>query len=185
MADVAEVFNVLWDGTQGVSLDKREEGDAAALQNGLIGFAFKDASGNVVLPQLNAQGQLPVTQAAAGVCYYASGELAAGSLGLFADITGAEVDLVLEKTYSSIGMVFAATQTSIGQIVAVDDAGGTPVETVLGHVIVGAGQYTVDLELKCLIHSTVGNTGDQKLKIKGQNLSVASCMRASIAALEA
>lgn len=183
MVDEAELFNILDDGGAGAAPTKKAEGDAAAGANGLVGFSFKDASGNVVLPVLTADGKLPVSSDATGVCYYANGELAAGSLTL-ADITGATATLALEKSYSKIGAIFSCLQASLGQIVHVDDAAGTPVETVLGEFIVGPGQYTIFSELECLILSTVGNTGTQELKIKGQNFRKASSMRASVSALE-
>ena len=184
MVDEAELFNTLDDGGAGAAPKKMQEGDSPATANGSIGFSFKDSSGNVVLPQLDASGRIPVTPDAPGVCYYANGELAAGSLTL-ADITNASATLVLEKSYSKIGFIASCLQTSLFQIVHVDDAAGTPVETVLGEAIVGPGQFTVCCELHCFILSTVGNTGVQELKIKGQNFRKLSSMRASVSALEA
>ena len=70
MADVNEIFYILADSSTGAgeAAISRIEGEAAAGIAGLIGFAFKDSSGNVVLPQLDSQGRLPVTEeAAAGV----------------------------------------------------------------------------------------------------------------------
>lgn len=184
MVDEAELFNTLDDGGAGAAPKKMQEGDSPTTANGLIGFSFKDSSGNVVLPTLDASGRVPVTPEAPGVCYYANGELAAGSLSL-ADITGANATLALEKSYSKIGGIFSCLQTSLGQIVHVDDSAGTPVETVLGEFIVGPGQFTFCCELHCFILSTVGNTGVQDLKLKGQNFRKLSSMRGSVSALEA
>jgi hypothetical protein len=63
MADLRESFATLQDATteEGKALIARIEGEAAAAQNGAIGFAFKDSSGNVVLPALNAAGNLGVS----------------------------------------------------------------------------------------------------------------------------
>lgn len=184
MVDEAELFNTLDDGGAGAAPTKKNEGDAAAGSNGSVGFAFKDASGNVVLPTLTADGKLPVSSDATGVCYYANGELAAGSLTL-ADITNAVATLVLEKSYSKIGAFASCLQASLFQIVHVDDAAGTPVETVLGEFIVGPGQYSFQAALECFILSTVGNTGTQELKLKGQNFRKLSSLRGSVSALEA
>ena len=185
MSDLNPLFATLEDvAGNGVALTQKVVGDDTT-GNGAMVFAFQDDQGNVVLPQLTADGRIPTAAEATGTCLSESGALAAGSTGAFATVTGAELTLTLEKEYSAISLIFAATVPTVGQIVAVDDASGTPVETVLGEVIVGPGQYTIDLELKCLIHSTVGGTGDQKLIVKGQNLTTASCIRATIAALEA
>jgi len=45
----------------GVTLSNTLEGQDSAGLNGAVGFAFKDASGNVILPQLDAQGRVPVS----------------------------------------------------------------------------------------------------------------------------
>lgn len=184
MVDEAELFNILDNGGAGSAPKQMQEGDSPTSANGLIGFSFKDSSGNVVLPQLDASGRIPVTPDPTGVCYYGNGELAAGSLSL-ADITNAVATLVLEKSYSQIGAFASCLQTSLFQIVHVDDAGGTPVETVLGEFIVGPGQFSFEAELHCFILSTVGNTGIQELKLKGQNFRKLSSMRGSVSALEA
>ena len=184
MVDEAELFNTLDDGGAGAAPKKMQEGDSPVSANGSIGFSFKDSSGNVVLPQLDASGRVPVTPDAPGTCYYANGELAAGSLTL-ADITNAVTTLVLEKSYSKIGAFASCLQASLFQIVHVDDAGGTPVETVLGEFIVGPGQYSFQAFLECFILSTFGNTGTQELKLKGQNFRKLSSLRGSVSALEA
>ena len=184
MVDEAELFNILDNGGAGSAPKQMQEGDSPASANGLIGFSFKDSSGNVVLPQLSADGKVPVTSDATGTCYYANGELAAGSLTL-ADITNANATLVLEKSYSKIGAIGSCLHASLFQIVHVDDAAGTPVETVLGEFIVGPGAYSFCCELECFILSTVGNTGQQDLKLKGQNFRKLSSMRGSVSALEA
>lgn len=94
MADLRESFATLEDAStqEGKALIARQEGDVAAAQNGSIGFAFKDSSGNVILPSLDANGNLPVW-----VDFdYQEGDAAAGTMGTVAfaykDSTG---DLVL------------------------------------------------------------------------------------------
>ena len=53
MADLREVFPILQDSAtgEGEAPISRIEGEAAAAQEGLIGFAFKDSSGNRFFPQ--------------------------------------------------------------------------------------------------------------------------------------
>lgn len=96
MADIRESFATLEDSAtqEGKALAARQEGDAAAAQNGAIGFAFKDSSGDVVLPSLDAAGNVPVVVDHQDL----EGDAAAGKEGLvafaFKDSTG---DLVLPQ----------------------------------------------------------------------------------------
>jgi hypothetical protein len=183
MVDEAELFNILDNGGAGSAPAQKQVGDAPSTDNGLIGFSFIDSSGNVVLPQLNASGQLPVTTDEQGTCFYANGELAAGSLTLV-DITSAVTTINLTKEYIKIGSLFSCLHASLGQIVHTDDVGVGDTESVLGEFICGPGQYTIDQELKCFTLDTTGGTGTQNLKIKGKNFRKLSSMRASISALE-
>src|SRR5579864_3232904 len=66
--DLRESFPSLEDASTGagVPLTKSVEGDAASGKVGSVGFAYKDSNGNIVLPQLNDRGQLPVTLETAG-----------------------------------------------------------------------------------------------------------------------
>jgi hypothetical protein len=62
MADLRESFAILEDESsgEGKAAIAREEGDAGAAVAGLIGFSYKDASGNVILPSLDADGNISV-----------------------------------------------------------------------------------------------------------------------------
>lgn len=103
MADLRESFPTLQDATtdEGKSLIARQEGDAAAAQNGAIGFAFKDSSGNVILPALDAAGNVPVIVDHQDQ----EGDASAGKEGLvafaFKDSTG---DLVLPQL-TAVGQI--------------------------------------------------------------------------------
>ena len=184
MVDPEELFNTLDDGGAGAAPKKMQEGDSPSAANGAIGFAFKDSSGNVVLPQLNAAGQIPTTETTAGTCLYANGELAAGNLAL-TDVTNAQIILTVAKTYIEIGGAVSCRHASLFQWVHVDDSGGvTPVETVIAEIIVGPGQYSIFNSIECFILDTTGGTGVILLKIVAQNFSKLSSLRASIAAKE-
>jgi hypothetical protein len=184
MADPRELFPILDDGAgAGAVPHKMEEGDDPSSKNGLIGFSFKDNSGNVVLPQLDSSGRVPVTSEATGTCKDANGELAAGSTSLV-DITNAEIDLSLTKLYTKIEAIVSCLHASLFQIVYVDDAEGTPVEEILAECVVGPGHYSFKMGMDCLELDTSGGTGTQKLKIKGKNFIKASSMRATLACLE-
>ena len=185
MSDVAEVFNTLKDSATGAGegLISRIEGEVAAGQEGSIGFAFKDASGNVVLPQLDAQGRIPVSEIA-GSCKYAVGELLAGSVGSSVKVTGAEIALTAAKVYHEIGVTGSCTRTSVFELVHIDDEGVTDTEVVLERFIVGPGQFTFASELKCREIDTTGGTGTIVLTLRAENLEKASTLRGSISAVE-
>jgi hypothetical protein len=164
----------------GQALAKVLTGDSPAAKNGLIGFAFRDSSGNVVLPQLSSSGALPVDTDGGGPCRTAKGEHA-GSTS-FVDVTGCEVTINGGIEASSIEADVSCFRDTIFQIVYVDDAGGTPVETVIAEALCGPGQYSYKMGGKCLIQDVSGGTGVQKLKVKGKNLNPAagSTMRATV-----
>lgn len=182
MADVKEAFASLEvDGTGvGVALTKRVEGDAAAAKNGAIGFAYKDASGNVVLPQLSAAGAVPVAFMDRARLS-AKGELAAGSVASLVDVTGASLTLALAKVYTNLSVVGSCRSDSLFQVVHVDDSAGTPTETVVGEFLVGAGQYSFLLHMPGFKLDTTADTGVPLLKIKAENFALANSLRASLA----
>jgi hypothetical protein len=189
MADVREVFNILADDTTGAgeAAISRIEGEAAASKQGLIGFSFKDFNGNVVLPQLTPSGAVVVsTEGAAGDCLRGRGILT--GTATLTEIPSVSITLTIAKVYSEIAVVVSCLRESLFQIIYIDDAGGTPVETILEEIIVGAGQYTVQTDLHCLELDTTGGTGVQKLTIKAKNFagapSALSDMRATLTTLQ-
>lgn len=190
MADINEVFNILADSSTGAgeAAISRIEGEASAAIAGLIGFSFKDVSGNVVLPQLDALGRLPVTEeVVAGVCHHNHGELAAGSATL-AKVTGAEITLTAAKEYYDISATGCCLRTSLFEVVHIDDEGVTDTEVVLEEFIVGPGQYSFQTSLDCLEIDTTGGTGTIVLTLRAKNFtgtpSALSSLRGTIAAHE-
>lgn len=109
MADLRESFATLEDSStqEGKALAARQEGDAAAAQNGSIGFSFKDSSGNVILPALDAVGNVPVLVDHQDQ----EGDAAAGKEGLvafaFKDSAG---DLVLPQLNGAGGIPVAVAE---------------------------------------------------------------------------
>lgn len=178
MANLAEHFNTLIDSVTGAgeALISRIEGEAAAGQAGSIGFSFKDSSGNVVLPQLNPDGTIAVSFDA-GTCLNATGQNASGSLS---DVDIATITLATSTNYSKIEALVSATVLSEFTVVWNDNAS----ETVLGRMIVGPGQYTVDFNMECL-DFTSGAAGTQELILRGRNESQLSCLNGTIAARQA
>lgn len=190
MADVNEVFNILADSATGAgeAAISRVEGEASAGIAGLIGFAFKDSSGNVVLPQLDSQGRLPVTEeAVAGACFNNHGELAAGSATI-AKVTGAEISLTAGKVYHNISATGSCLRTSLFEVTHIDDEGVGDTETILEEFIVGPGQFSFQTSLDCLELDTTGGTGTIVLTLRAKNFtgtpSALSSLRGTIAALE-
>ena len=187
MADPREIFSILDNGDgSGIAPDKAIDATtAAAALKGLVGFSYKDSSGNVILPQLTTDGKVPVdTEGFGGTPKSAKGELATGSLSL-ADVTGAEI------TISGAGDIareikadICCLHASLFQIVYVDDADGTPVETVIDEAIVGPGQYSFKMGNRTLSQDVSGGTGTQKLKLKAKNFVLASSLRGTIMALD-
>ena len=178
MADLRESFATLEDSStsEGKALAARTEGQAAAAQNGSIGFSFKDASGNVVLPVLDTAGNVKVV-IDEGLCLKSqAGELSAGSASLVA-VTNAEITLATSTMYSGIGFIVSSRRDSLFQIIQQNDA----VDTVIAEMIVGAGQYSLFGELHCL-KITTGATGTQKLKVFAKNFEALSSLRATITA---
>lgn len=175
MADLRESFPILEDDATGAGQapTARIEGEVAAGKEGLIGFSFKDSSGNVVLPQLTADGKLPVdTEATNANCLNDAGEDAAGSASL---VEIASITLVASKDVFNIGFMGSCLREALFQIVQVNDA----TETVLGEFIVGPGMYTHSDQLHCLEFSA-GATGTQALKLKAKNFDKLSSLRGTI-----
>ena len=190
MADPREIFYIIADSSsgEGEAAISRVEGEAAAAQAGLIGFAFKDSSGNVILPQLDAQNRLPVTSdTVAGVCKNANGELGAGSTTTV-KVTGAEIALTVAKVYHNISVMGCCLRTSLFELVHIDDEGGGDIEVILAEFIVGAGQYSFKMAMDCLEIDTTGGTGTIVLTLRAKNFtgapSALSSLRGTIAALE-
>jgi hypothetical protein len=178
MADIRNSFPTMEDSSQvGVVLSASQEGDAAAGKNGSVGFAFKDSTGDLILPQLSAGGNIPVEFTDSGVPK--SGSSAGAIAGSLTAVTVAEATLSLSKTYKRISMVGACFKEAIFDIVQKDDA----TETILASGLVGAGEYTINLNLGDTQFSS-GASGVQKIILKGYNLSKVSDLRGSIVCVE-
>lgn len=186
MTDYNEIFRILKDSSteDGTHADMAVDvTTAAAALQGLVGFSFKDSTGKVVLPQLTADGKLPVdTEALGGTCRKALGEHA-GSTSLVT-VTGAEITLTGGIAANKIESVVSCRRDALFQVIYVDDADAVPAETVIAECIVGAGQYSFQLGGDCLSQDISGGTGTQKIIVKAKNFSGApasgSTLRASV-----
>ena len=180
MTDIREVFVTTENASnEGVPLSNAVDATtAAAALNGSVGFSFKDSSGNVILPQLNDEGAIVVSQDA-GTPFGARAEDANGSTSL-ADLAGSEVIVTLGESYNLFKLVGCCTRETLFQLVHTDDAGVGNTETVLADIIVGSGAYSKEIDLGRYTFDTTGGTGIQNFKIKYQNFIKASTVRAFI-----
>lgn len=178
MADLRESFPTLENvSTQaGVALGARQEGDAASSINGSIGFSFKDSLGNVVLPQLNASGQVPVTLDIAGDNLYARGENATGSATA---VTIATITLTASAVYQAPEMVCSSFRDALFQLIWNNNGA----ESVLADALVGPGCLSFSVALEKL-EFTAGATGTQQLLVKALNQNALSALRATVAVKE-
>jgi hypothetical protein len=152
-------------------------GATAAGKNGLSAFAFKDSAGNFVHPTLTPEGKLSVDLEGAGIAKTASsdGEIA-GALTL---VTICEIDLTADKTYGRISAMLSCFKEAIAYLVQVDDA----TETIIGHAVVGAGDYNGKIDLG-IAEIVAGSTGTQKLILKAKNLTKVSDFLGHVSCLE-
>lgn len=186
MADVRTVFPILDDDGNGAGglPRKRQEGEAGAAQNGLIGFSFKDNSGNVILPQLNSDGTIPVSDpnvGAAGTCFDNTG-IATGNNST--EQTVAEVTVSAAEVYTQFEWSAHCFRDAVFRLVYIDDADGTPAETTLAYAMVGPGSMNFLGSYGCLELDTTGGTGTQKIAIKAINDNAPSDFRATLTFLE-
>ena len=178
MAHVRESFPMLEDANQeGVAVRAIQAGDSTASKNGLLGFSFKDSSGNAVLPQLTPEGKIAVDMEGAGVSKSATsdGEVA-GSLTL-TDVC--EVALNVSKTYGKVSANVSCFKEAMFYLVQLNDV----TETIIGHALVGPGQYTAEINLG-QTEFVSGASGTQKLILKAKNLNKASDFMGNVACLE-
>jgi hypothetical protein len=160
----------------GEALAARQEGQVAASQNGAIGFSFKDVDGNVILPQLNSRGQVPVTSDISGDNLYARGSNAAGSATV---VTIATIALVTSKKYQGIELVANCHRDAVFQVVHNDNGS----ETILVDAFCGPGSLSVNVNLE-KIEFTAGASGTQQLLVKAFNINALSTLSATVATLQ-
>jgi hypothetical protein len=177
MSDIKEAFPITADSSTGAGIApiSRSEGNSSSGIAGLISFAFKDSSGNVVLPQLTPQSFIPV---------YEEPEVdkfARGTNG--GSVTSQDLATIvasLNKKYHEFKVAVSCFRESVFTLVHIDNVGGTPTETILGVWRTGPGQYTVSGFVPGY-KDTTGGTGTQNFVLRGLNLTTPiSTMDASL-----
>lgn len=124
----------------------------------------KDQAGKPQLICLDAQGRVPVTSEAPGICYFARGKVTLTQTAEVPDqLTIADVDLVASKTYEGLEFHGSANVDTLYTICYVNDGG----ETVLHEFLTGPGDPDTCCNLHCLSFATDAGT-IQKLRIKAE-----------------
>ncbi len=180
MADLRTSFAVLEDSSTaaGLPLHKALEGEAVASKNGHAAFVAKDGSANFKFLEINAQGELKVSNQGDFAQVSAQGT-ATGSAS-YVDV--ASITLTVDKVYTNIGWIVGCWRDAEFKIVQVDDMTTTDVARGL---MTGAGDYSDSGSLEGL-SVTAGSSGTQTLKIQAKNLvgSALSDFKATLAAIE-
>lgn len=180
MADLRESFAILEDDSTGAgeALISRIEGEASAAKEGLIAFSFKDDSGNVILPALNASGQLPVITTASISCVTGTAKVS----GSASEVTVLDVSVTVAKDITEIEVLASCFRDTIWRLVHVDDPAGTPTETELGLFVSGSGQFSIDFAHKCMKVAGAASVTAPVLRLLGTNENKLSDMRGTISA---
>jgi hypothetical protein len=189
MADVRESFVTLeGESQEGLALRAVQEGQSVAAKNGSIGFAFKDNSGNAILPSLNGSGQLPVVGPLTDVELRASpvpvafvtltgdGRRARGTAGgSLTLVTVATLTLATSETYENLDFIVSCFRDARFQVILNDDGA----ETIIADALCGPGAFSFHGQLSEAEFST-GATGTQSIIIKALNLNAPSDFYASV-----
>jgi hypothetical protein len=149
-------------------INARDEGDAVSGVDALPAMCFKDSSGNFVYPQLNAAGELPVTQEALGTSKSGSATVTPSVVGTEEKILS--VALTASKNYSELDFMVSCMFATKWRIAYVDDVGVTDVEVdLVKGILTGPGQYSF-AKLMADIEWTQPSTGSQELQIHATQL---------------
>ena len=162
---------------EGRVLHEAVQGSTATGKSGAIGIAFKDSSGNLVLPQLTPEGKLPVDFEGAGVAKHASA--ATEIAGSLTEVLIAEISLTASKTIGRILAQGSCFKESVFKLYQQNDA----TTTLIGSCIVGPGSYTNEINLG-IGEITSGAAGTQKLILKAINLTKESDFLGHVSCLE-
>lgn len=171
MADVQELFpTTKASDDSGVALDNAVDATtAAAALNGAVGFAFKDSSGDVILPALTAAGAISVDTGAAGTQKQDEGTVT--STGLDNEDTIATITaLTVAKVHTIQFYQTSSYHPTRWAAYYVDDAGGSPVDTLIATWLTGPGDFNHCCSPTCMTFDTTGGTGTQEFQIRGTQL---------------
>jgi hypothetical protein len=179
--DLRELFPVLenTDGS-GAGITKVIEGQAvSSVSGGIPALVAKDSSGNLKFLTLDIQGRLPVTSNSAITPKRARGQLDNGNAtsGVLL-VTGAQIILTSGKIYTGDSMVVSCMRECLAQLIWNNNG----VDNILEDILLGPGQYTVQVNLPG--DSFTAGTGTQTLDLRARNTDRASAIRGSIVVTE-
>lgn len=162
MADQQELFNTLADASgDGAAPLASSAGDAGGAQ-GSQAYAYRDSSGNVIQPQLDAMGKIPVTLGSAGA------KISGHATVTPADSNDTDVvtlTLAASTTYVISMASGSSTKSVLWKIEQTDDAATSDAHKF----ITGPGAFTQTDCCEC-IEITTGATGTQELKLIGNQI---------------
>jgi len=125
-------------------------------------------------------GKVPTTSQDPGTCYHARGKEDLTETATVPDqVTIGEVTINVSKVYACLEYASSSNVDTIWTACYVDDADGTPTETIIHEWLTGPGQPSVCCKLDCAEFDTTGGTGTQKLRIKATAVS-ADCLGCAI-----
>lgn len=181
MADLKQVFNTLDDGTEGQALTKINNGDTpAGSDNGSPVFTFLDSSGDYSFVSLTASGAIPVDTGAVSGTVVSDHAIVASVADT--ETAVAVASLTSSTDYTCAEMSVSCSEQTTWKLYNIDDAGGSPVKTLIWSGITGAGSLTICCQPKNLTF-TSGSTGTQTLSMEGTSKKSGSDMHAFISAL--
>lgn len=164
MAEENEIFHTLKDANgDGEAPDLREEGQAEGDAKSHAILPAKDIDNNTLEYLPMKKGALVITDDGAGT------EVGGANSGTVttpgSTETAAEVTLGAANTYSNIEVGGSSFKDCWWQLVYVDDADGTPAESLIIEFRTGAGAYSFRDQIKNFTQDTTGGTGTQKLRL--------------------
>lgn len=183
--DIRESFPTLEDASGvGTPLDKSQEGDAAAGKVGSTSFVYKDSDGNLVLPQLDSQGRLPVNTGFAGTRLRAPATSVAGYLlggPVYSFSTVLSLDAASGTNYVDIKGRVNCRRSALFQLLY-QDAGST---VILDEVILDSGEYSAEIGLGLGDQFNVPSSGvTPAFIIQAGNFEKASDLHASLCCVQ-
>lgn len=167
----------------GVAVREIQLGHSPVAKAGLLGFGFRDSSGNVTMPTLTGDGKVPVSLDGSGNPIRNRGEVANGSpSGSFVTVT--EVSLNPGSTYSKVFGKVSCRQPALFQLLTVVDA----VETILEDSVLDAGMYNDDLGNNPLEFTVPSGAASAVLRVRAYNYGSSGAklapLRASVNGVE-
>jgi len=158
----------------GAVLHKINEGDSpiaddlTTKKNGMIGFAFKDSDGNVVLPQLTPDGAIIISNDP-GTTIRGRGQNDTGDKNT--SMVLVDLTIPVGKKFNKLSAQGSCFRDTEFEIILIDDSTGSPIETILDAFLTGPGQFTTKSGLEIDEFETLGFTAPVKLQLRAINLN--------------